>query len=292
MIRKKIKIAQSSGFCFGVKRAIDLAEKVAGNNKKVYTFGPLIHNPQEVKRLDKEGIKVIEEHSKIRKGILVLRTHGIEQKIHEKLSKRRNIEVIDATCPFVKRAQDIVKKLSYKSEQIVIVGEKTHPEVIALVSYGKGKCVVVEEKKDIKKIRKTDVIHIVSQTTQSPKQFNNIVECISKISKVKIYNTICRATFDRQSAAERLAKSVDIMIVIGGKNSGNTRRLYQICSKIVKTYHIENVEEIKKSWFNNRTMVGITAGASTPNWIIENIKRRIEKICESGRKDKKQEKKK
>lgn len=289
---KKIKIAKSSGFCFGVKRAIDLAEKVASRNKKVYTFGPLIHNPQEVKRLDKEGIKVIEDYSKIKNGILVLRTHGIEQEIHEKLSKKKNIDIIDATCPFVKRAQDIVKKLSCKNEQIIIVGEKTHPEVIALVSYGKGKCVVVEDKKDIKKIRKTDIIHVVSQTTQSPKQFNNIVECISKMSKVKIYNTICRATFDRQSSAEALAKEVEIMIVIGGKNSGNTRRLYQICSKVVKTHHIENVEEIKKSWFNSKSIVGITAGASTPNWIIDNIKRRIEEILKLGRPENKQEKKK
>lgn len=289
-MKNKIKIAKSSGFCFGVKRAIELAEKVAGKNGKVYTFGPLIHNPQEVKRLDAEGIKVIEDYSKIKTGIIVLRTHGIEQEIHEKLSKRKNIKVIDATCPFVKRAQEIVKKLSGISDQIVIVGEKTHPEVIALVSYGKGRCVVVEDKKDVKKIKKTPVIHIVSQTTQSPKQFASIVELIAKISKVKIYNTICRATFDRQGSAEKLAKLVDIMIVIGGKNSGNTRRLYQICSQKVKTYHIENVEEIKKSWFNSSNKVGITAGASTPNWIIENIKRRIADICESGRKDNKQEK--
>jgi len=289
-MKNKIKIAKSSGFCFGVKRAIELAEKVAGKNGKVYTFGPLIHNPQEVKRLDAEGIKVIEDYSKIKTGIIVLRTHGIEQEIHEKLSKRKNIKVIDATCPFVKRAQEIVKKLSGISDQIVIVGEKTHPEVIALVSYGKGRCVVVEDKKDVKKIKKTPVIHIVSQTTQSPKQFASIVELIAKISKVKIYNTICRATFDRQGSAEKLAKLVDIMIVIGGKNSGNTRRLYQICSQKVKTYHIENVEEIKKSWFNSSNKVGITAGASTPNWIIENIKRRIEDICELGRKDNKQEK--
>ncbi len=289
-MKNKIKIAKSSGFCFGVKRAIELAEKVAEKNGKVYTFGPLIHNPQEVKRLDAEGIKVIEDYSKIKTGIIVLRTHGIEQEIHEKLSKRKNIKVIDATCPFVKRAQEIVKKLSGISDQIVIVGEKTHPEVIALVSYGKGRCVVVEDKKDVKKIKKTPVIHIVSQTTQSPKQFASIVELIAKISKVKIYNTICRATFDRQGSAEKLAKLVDIMVVIGGKNSGNTRRLYQICSQKVKTYHIENVEEIKKSWFNNSNKVGITAGASTPNWIIENIKRRIEGICESGRKDNKQEK--
>lgn len=276
----KILVAESSGFCFGVKRAIDLAEDVAGKNKEVYTFGPLIHNPQEVLRLEKENIKVIDDYSKIEKGVLVLRTHGIALDIYEKLSEKKNIKLVDATCPFVKRAQDIVKKLSDGREQIIIVGEKRHPEVVALVSYGKGKCFVVEDKKDVKNIKKTDIIYVVSQTTQSPKKFNEIVTEIAKISEVKVFNTICRATFDRQSAAEKLAKEVDVMVVIGGKNSGNTTRLYQICSAITKTYHIENVDEINKSWFDKAETVGITAGASTPDWIIENIKRRISDVCD------------
>lgn len=274
----KIKVANSSGFCFGVKRAIELAEKTAETNKEVYTFGPIIHNPQEVKRLEDKNIKVVEDYSCVSNGVLVLRTHGIPLNIYNKLSENKNIEIIDATCPFVKKAQDIVKELSSdkNTEQIVIVGEKKHPEVVAVVSYGNGKCLVVEDKNDIKNVKKTDIIYIVSQTTQSPKKFNEIVEEISKISKVKVFNTICRATFDRQSAAEKLAKEVDIMIVIGGKNSGNTTRLYQICSAITKTYHIENVDEIEKSWFNNINNVGITAGASTPDWIIEEVKNRLE----------------
>ena len=274
----KITIAKSAGFCFGVKRAIDLAQEIASKNKNVYTFGPLIHNPQEVQRLEKENIKVIEDYSKIEEGILVLRTHGIPLDIYENLSKKENIKIVDAACPFVKKAQDIIKELSKDSEQIVIVGEKKHPEVVALVSYGKGKCLVVEDKKDVENVKKTDIIYIVSQTTQSPKKFDEIVKEISKISQVRVFNTICRATFDRQSAAEKLAKEVDVMIVIGGKNSGNTTRLYQICSKITKTYHIENVDELDKSWFDNIKEVGITAGASTPDWIIENIKGRIKEI--------------
>ena len=274
----KITIAKSAGFCFGVKRAIDLAQEIASKNKNVYTFGPLIHNPQEVQRLEKENIKVIEDYSKIEEGILVLRTHGIPLDIYENLSKKENIKIVDAACPFVKKAQDIIKELSKDSEQIVIVGEKKHPEVVALVSYGKGKCLVVEDKKDVENVKKTDIIYIVSQTTQSPKKFDEIVQEISKISQVEVFNTICRATFDRQSAAEKLAKEVDVMIVIGGKNSGNTTRLYQICSNITKTYHIENVDELDKSWFDNIKEVGITAGASTPDWIIENIKGRIKEI--------------
>ena len=274
----KITIAKSAGFCFGVKRAIDLAQEIASKNKNVYTFGPLIHNPQEVQRLEKENIKVIEDYSKIEEGILVLRTHGIPLDIYENLSKKENIKIVDAACPFVKKAQDIIKELSKDSEQIVIVGEKKHPEVVALVSYGKGKCLVVEDKKDVENVKKTDIIYIVSQTTQSPKKFEEIVNEISKISQVKVFNTICRATFDRQSAAAKLAKEVDVMIVIGGKNSGNTTRLYQICSNITKTYHIEDVDEIEPAWFDKVESVGITAGASTPDWIIENIKRRIKEI--------------
>ena len=274
----KITIAKSAGLCFGVKRAIDLAQDIASKNKDVYTFGPLIHNPQEVARLEKENIKVIEDYSNIEKGILVLRTHGISLNIYENLSQKENIKIVDATCPFVKKAQDIIKELSTDSEQIVIVGEKKHPEVVALVSYGKGKCLVVEDIKDVKNVKKTDIIYIVSQTTQSPKKFEEIVNEISKISQVKVFNTICRATFDRQSAAEKLAKEVDIMIVIGGKNSGNTTRLYQICSAITTTYHIENIDEIERDWFNDIKNIGITAGASTPDWIIEKIKRRIQEI--------------
>ncbi len=274
----KITIAKSAGFCFGVKRAIDLAQDIASKNKDVYTFGPLIHNPQEVARLEKENIKVVEDYSKIDKGVLVLRTHGIPLDIYENLSKKENIKIVDAACPFVKKAQDIIKELSKDSEQIVIVGEKKHPEVVALVSYGKGKCLVVEDKNDVKNVKKTDIIYIVSQTTQSPKKFEEIVNEISKISQVKVFNTICRATFDRQSAAAKLAKEVDVMIVIGGKNSGNTTRLYQICSNITKTYHIEDVDEIKPAWFDKVETVGITAGASTPDWIIENIKGRIKEI--------------
>ena len=274
----KITIAKSAGFCFGVKRAIDLAQDIASKNSDVYTFGPLIHNPQEVARLEKENIKVIEDYSKIEKGVLVLRTHGIPLDIYENLSKKENIKIVDAACPFVKKAQDIIKELSKDSEQIVIVGEKKHPEVVALVSYGKGKCLVVEDKDDVKNVKKTDIIYIVSQTTQSPKKFEEIVNEISKISQVKVFNTICRATFDRQSAAAKLAKEVNVMIVIGGKNSGNTTRLYQICSNITKTYHIEDVDEIEPAWFDKVESVGITAGASTPDWIIENIKRRIKEI--------------
>jgi (E)-4-hydroxy-3-methyl-but-2-enyl pyrophosphate reductase (IPP and DMAPP forming) len=275
----KIKIADKSGFCFGVKRAINLAEKTADSNQKVYTLGPIIHNPQEVKRLDKKGIKTLKNPKSVKEGIIILRTHGIPLQLHKELEKKKAIDIIDATCPFVKRAQDIVKGLSCKDETIVIVGEKIHPEVVALVSYGNGKCVVIESVKEARKLEAAGDLNIVSQTTQTPENFDSIVKCLKKRYKVKVFNTICKATLDRQKSAEKLAKTVDLMIVIGGKNSGNTTRLAEICSSKTKTYHIETVDDLNKAWFKNKKNIGLTAGASTPYWIIKKVQGRVEEIC-------------
>jgi 4-hydroxy-3-methylbut-2-enyl diphosphate reductase len=277
-----IKIADKSGFCFGVQRAISLAEKTANLHKKVYTLGPVIHNPQEVKRLSDKGIKTLKNPKSVKDGVIILRTHGIPLQLHNELEKKKSIEIIDATCPFVKRAQDIVKELSGKDDTIIIVGEKVHPEVAALVSYGSGKCIVVENIKKAQKLKVKGSLSIVSQTTQTPENFDSIVKCLKKSYKVKVFNTICKATFDRQKSAEKLAKNVAMMIVIGGKNSGNTTRLAQICSEKTKTYHIETADDLKKSWFKNTKSIGLTAGASTPYWIIKQVRGRIEEICSVG----------
>lgn len=290
--KTQIKIAEKSGFCFGVKRAIELAEKTADIDQKVYTLGPIIHNPQEVERLDKKGIKTLKEPQKVKSGTIILRTHGIPLKLHNALKKKKSIDIIDATCPFVKRAQDIVKELSSKNETIIIVGEKVHPEVVALVSYGDGKCIVVENVKEAEKLKIQGNVNIVSQTTQTPENFDSIVKSLKKQYKVKVYNTICKATFDRQKAAEKLAKTADLMIVIGGKNSGNTTRLAQICSEKTKTYHIETVDDIDEKWFKNKKRIGLTAGASTPDWIIKQIHGRIEKIISQSENVKKIKEKK
>ncbi|MCL2484688.1 MAG: 4-hydroxy-3-methylbut-2-enyl diphosphate reductase [Endomicrobia bacterium] len=276
-MKTKISIADKSGFCFGVKRAIDLAEKTACLTKKVYTLGPVIHNPQEVKRLEKQGIKTLKDIKSVKSGTIILRTHGIPLELHDKLKKRKSVEIIDATCPFVKKAQDIVKELGKKDETIVIVGEKIHPEVVALVSYGNGKCVIVETVKEAEKVKSKGDLNIVSQTTQTPENFNAIVKCLKKRYKVKVFNTICKATFDRQKSAEKLAKTADLMIVVGGKNSGNTTRLAQICEAKTETHHIETVKDIKDGWFKNKKKIGLTAGASTPGWIINKVKEEVEK---------------
>jgi 4-hydroxy-3-methylbut-2-enyl diphosphate reductase len=280
----KIKIARNAGFCFGVRRAIALAEKIAKKKFKVYTLGPIIHNPQEVERLEKQGIEILKTTKKIKSGFIILRTHGIPFELHKKLEENKLINIIDATCPFVKRAQNIVKQLSIDIESngkvIILVGEKIHPEVVALVSYGNEKCVVIENIKEAKKFKGNGDLNIVSQTTQTPENFNNIAKVLKKRYRTKVYNTICKATLDRQKSAEKLAACVDLMIVVGGKNSGNTTRLAQICSTKVQTYHIETVNDLKIKWFKNVESVGLTAGASTPNWIIRDIEKKMKDIGE------------
>jgi 4-hydroxy-3-methylbut-2-en-1-yl diphosphate reductase len=271
----KIQIAKSAGFCFGVRRAIDLATKTVGKKKKIYTLGPLIHNPQEVKRLESKGIRPVQNPEKLKNVTLILRTHGIPSDLRKKL-ERKHLTLVDAACPFVKRAQEIVKKLAAAASQIIIVGEKTHPEVVALVSYGKGKCVVVESKEDLKKLKLADKVSVLSQTTQTPGNFKGIVsELINCGVKVKSYDTICRATIDRQSEASSLAQKVGVMVVVGGKNSGNTRRLYQLCRKFTKAHHIETASQLRKGWLKGRQTVGITAGASTPDWVVKEVVNKI-----------------
>ncbi|MDR3113452.1 MAG: 4-hydroxy-3-methylbut-2-enyl diphosphate reductase [Endomicrobium sp.] len=279
----KIQIADKSGFCFGVKRAIGIAEKASLSGNKTYTLGPIIHNPQEVARLSKKGIKTLKDAKRVKNAVVILRTHGIPLPLHNALLKKKDIEIIDATCPFVKRAQDIVTELASKGQTIIIAGEKKHPEVAALLSYGGEKCFVVENAKEAASFKeKSPLINIVSQTTQTPKNFSDIVKSLKKRYKVRVYNTICKATFDRQTAAQKLAGKVDLMIVIGGKNSGNTTRLAQICTQKTQTRHIETLNEIKPEWFGalslqNKKKIGITAGASTPDWIIKQVKEEIEK---------------
>jgi 4-hydroxy-3-methylbut-2-enyl diphosphate reductase len=185
--------------------------------------------------------------------------------------------MVDATCPFVKRAQDIIKKISDEDCRIIIVGESTHPEVVGLVSYGKGKCIVVENKDGLRGLELPENVSVVSQTTQTPENFAAVLRTLKRKNvRVRAYNTICRATIDRQSEAGSLARRVDVMIVVGGKNSGNTRRLAEISAGATTTHLIETAAELRPRWFAAARQVGITAGASTPDWIIREVKDTIE----------------
>ncbi|MDR0485853.1 MAG: 4-hydroxy-3-methylbut-2-enyl diphosphate reductase [Elusimicrobiota bacterium] len=278
----KIKIAAGSGFCFGVRRAIKIAEEAALEKSGVYTLGPIIHNPQEVERLRKLGIKILKTPS-LKKGVLILRTHGIPMNLHRELEKKKDVKVIDAICPFVKRAQNTVRELSSKDGDIVIVGEKEHPEVKALLSYGNKRTFVLNSVKEAEKLDFSGGVNIVSQTTQSIENFNAIVSFLSSKYKTAVYNTICKSTFERQFAASKLAKETDLMIVIGGKNSANTLRLAQICSRETFTRHIETEKDLKACWFRGKKSAALTAGASTPDWIVKSVQEAINNILNNGR---------
>lgn len=274
----KIKVADTAGFCFGVRRAVELAEGISKNRKKVYTLGPLIHNPQEINRLAKMGIKPVSSGEGLGDCRLVLRTHGIPSQLRKKLEAKK-LKLVDATCPFVKRAQDIVKGLNRDGYQTIIVGEADHPEVIGLVSYCDGDCKVAEKASDLKGFKFARKVGVLSQTTQTRENFDSIIKAVRRQRPdAKVFNTICRATTDRQQDASKLAKKVDVMIVVGGKNSGNTRRLYEISSRYAKSRLIERASELKPSWFKGAKTVGITAGASTPQWIISEVKNKVKYI--------------
>ena len=279
MVNKgKVVVASTAGFCFGVRRAITLAEKTAQHKEQIYTLGPLIHNPQEINRLAKRGIVPVKSPAHVKKShaTVVVRTHGIPSSLRATLEKKK-LCIVDATCPFVKRAQEIVQRLHRDGYQIIIAGDRTHPEVIGLVSYAGKQCRVVENKNDLKKLSISDKIGVVSQTTQTPENFTEIInELKQRAPEAKIYNTICRATIDRQTEAKRLAGKADVMVVVGGKNSGNTRRLYELCQAATRTHAIETASELDPAWFRQAKVIGISAGASTPDWIIKEVKAAID----------------
>ena len=243
-----------------------------------YTLGPLIHNPQEVERLERLGVKVISRLNQIKTGILIVPSHGLPQSILKRIDKIR-LKLVDATCPFVKRAQLLAKNLHKKGYHVVIIGQKSHPEVISLLSFANGEASVVETSGDVEKIKTNKKIGVISQTTQSMENFEKIVKKLKmKIKKLKIHNTICKETSQRQKEAKGLAGKADLMIVIGGKNSANTTRLYTICKKITRAYHIELPEELRPGWFSKRGTAGITSGTSTPDWIIRNVVKSLRKL--------------
>ncbi len=274
-----IKVASKAGFCFGVKRAVSIAFESAKNNSScVYTIGPIIHNPQVVRLLEENGIKVLSCVDDVTPGsCVIIRSHGIPLEQLEKL-RRRGVKVIDATCPFVKKAQDIVSKLVDEGYVVAVMGEKEHPEVQALLSYGKKRAFIYT---DLPK--KAERIGIVAQTTQIPSVFFSAVcEVMRKcegFTELRVFNTVCQSTAERQLECKKLAEEADVLIVIGGRMSANTKRLVEIARSCgVDAYHVEVADEIEGSWFLGKKMIGITAGASTPEWIIDAVIERVKKL--------------
>lgn len=282
MGKLEVKIAPHSCYCYGVERAIKLAEQALEKykRKEVFSLGPIIHNPIVVRELEMNGLKVVEDLSKIPVGaVVVIRSHGISPDVFDEL-KRRNAIIVDATCPYVRRAQLAASQLKKEGYKVIIVGEKTHPEVIGIKGYAGEDTKVVENAKEVEEIKPVRKLGVVFQTTQSLSVIDEIGGAIIKKGfEIKIFNTICSATSDRQEAARKIAKESDVVIVVGGRNSGNTRRLYQIAKEInKKTYHIESKDEIDPNWFRGVRVVGITAGASTPRDIVDDVAEAVMQI--------------
>jgi len=265
-----INLASSYGFCFGVKRAIKIAEEYPNST----TYGPLIHNQDEINRLDlKYGIRVANELKEIKpNSSIIIRTHGVPKDEYQKL-KLQNNNIIDATCPYVTTPQQIVEKMSKEGYDIVIFGDINHPEIKSVMSYSETKTFVVLDPAELDSLPIGHKIAVVSQTTRKPKDFAKLVEKLMSICKeVRVFNTICNATFENQDATATLAKASDVMLVIGGKHSSNTKQLHAICKTYCNdSYLIENYKEIDKEWFNGKAKCGISAGASTPDWIVQDV---------------------
>ncbi len=288
----KVTVAKSAGFCFGVKRAVGLAyseaEKAAEAGRFVCTLGPVIHNEYVVEDLAAKGVRIIGDDLRTADtgetppdgAAVIVRSHGITEEMHEKL-KARGWTVVDATCPFVSKIHGIVSEKSTAGHPVVIIGSPDHPEVRGICGWVKGPCAVVETKEDAERLNlsREKALCVVSQTTFNLNKFQELVEIIKQLGyHVVVTNTICNATQERQEEALALAKQSDTMIVIGGRSSSNTQKLYEICrSECKNTYYIQDPDDLAAVCFQSDSCVGITAGASTPNTIIQEVSLKCQK---------------
>ncbi len=273
----EVRLATHAGFCFGVKRAVEKVYEQIETGKTIYTYGPIIHNEEVVKDLEKRGVVVIPDKESLlnlQEGTIIIRSHGVTKEIYEIIAKK-GLECIDATCPFVKRIHNIVQKESAAGKHIVIVGNREHPEVEGIMSWCSSNMTVLETEEEAKEINIPEGVEIciVSQTTFNYNKFQHIVAIFQKKGyNDSVVNTICNATEERQTEAREIASEADVMIVIGGKHSSNTRKLYEICSKeCANTYFIQTLDDLHLELPKSVGLVGITAGASTPNKLIEEV---------------------
>ena len=273
-MKPKITIGRHSGFCFGVRRAYDLTCVNSKDCDDVFILGKLVHNNDVCKDLYKRGIKEIKALSDIKDGTVIFTAHGVGPGFYEKASAR-GLKIIDTTCPKVMKAQRLAKNFAEKKYTVFVFGDKNHKEVRSIFEWSERKAKVVGSLEEVKKIKfnKNKKYCLISQTTQNVEEFKKIIAYLKKNLKNFIYfNTICPSTDDRQKEIRILAKNNDAIIVIGGKDSANSRMLYEISKSInKKTYFIENAKQLKKSWFSDIKRIAVSAGASTPEWIIEEV---------------------
>jgi len=277
MSRLQIRVSESAGFCWGVERALDLALEAAEQAPgPVRSLGPLIHNPGVIAELEERGVRVISDPAEAHDGTVILRSHGVPRDVNEQVAGSGAM-VVDATCTFVKAAQEKAAKLRAQNYFVVILGEKDHPEVLAVRSYAGDDSLVVESPEDLPAALPSRRVGVVVQTTQSQERLAELVENLApRVRELLVYNTICGATEKRQSAAMAMADGVDAVVVVGGRNSGNTRRLAELCAaRQPHTYHVESADELDPDWFRGARVVGVTAGASTPPEQIQAVSDRL-----------------
>ena len=279
----EVNVAKTAGFCFGVKRAVDQVyeQTEKENGKKIYTYGPIIHNEEVVKDLRSRGVEVIhseKELAALTEGIVIIRSHGVPKRIYDLLEERK-LQYVDATCPFVKKIHNIVKKASEEGSHVIIIGNPEHPEVQGIMGWSLLPVTVIQDAEEAEQLSlpEEQKICIVSQTTFNYNKFKDLVEIISKKRyDISVLNTICNATKERQTEAKSIAKGVDAMIVIGDKHSSNTQKLFEICKKACNnTYYIQTLDDLDINQLRSVESVGITAGASTPNKIIEEVQNNV-----------------
>ena len=283
----KVKTAKTAGFCFGVKRAVDKVYELIENGvSPIYTLGPIIHNEEVVSDFEKKGVTVISEEDipKLREGTVVIRSHGVDRRIYDML-KTAGISFVDVTCPFVLKIHRIVERESRAGKQIIIFGDPSHPEVKGICGWCEGSCTVLRNREDAENLVPDPgrIPCIVSQTTFNYNKFKDLVEILCKkrydnnvLNILNILNTICNATEERQKEAQSIAGEVDTMLVIGGRHSSNTQKLFEICKEECEnTYYIQTPVDLDSEMFHHSSYVGITAGASTPKKIIEEVQEHV-----------------
>lgn len=277
----KVTMAAKAGFCFGVKRALEMAERTAETSLAV-SLGPLIHNQQVVKRLSERGIRVVDDLSEVTSNqALIIRSHGVAPSVYDGAA-HKGVRVVDATCPFVQKAQRLAAESAQLGQQVIVMGDKLHPEVQGILGWAGEQAIPIQTVEEAKELPYYPHLAVLAQTTQLAENFSKIVEELKlHTSDIIVHNTICNATAERQKVARELAETVDVMVVVGGRNSANTRKLASICEERTKTYLIETADELETTWFSEAKNAGLTAGASTPDWIIEEVYKKMSEMNEN-----------
>ena len=269
----EVLIADHAGFCWGVKRALKIAEQTADSSEGTVTsLGPIIHNPAIVQKLHDKGLRTEKEADDIQEGTVIIRAHGIPPATFTKLEEK-GLKVVDATCPIVKKSQRYAQRLTEQGYQIIIVGDKNHPEIIGILGHTNGNAMVIDSPDELDNVQLQDKVGLLAQTTHTVEEYEKIQHAVEpKVQEMKACDTLCFETIRQQTSSVEIARQVDIMVVVGGRNSANTVRLANMCKETgVDTYHVESVTEIKPEWFEGKHKAGVSGGASTPDFLIQEV---------------------